>query len=76
MVANNLLNELLVLPASDRLDLIRRLWRSLLDDPCSLPLPDEQKLELDRRYEEYLDNPNDGSTWEEVESYVRARLKP
>ncbi|HZL36507.1 MAG TPA: addiction module protein [Tepidisphaeraceae bacterium] len=74
MVADNLLNDLLVLPAPDRLDLIHRLWESLMNDHASLPFSDEQRQELDRRYDEYLSNPDGGSTWEDVEAFVRLHL--
>jgi putative addiction module component (TIGR02574 family) len=75
MVAKNLLNDVLNLPPKDRLDLVHRLWDSLLDDPDNVVLSDEQKQELDRRYEQYLKDPTEGSTWEEVEAFVRARLR-
>ena len=75
MVAKNLINDVLALPPSDRLELVQRLWDSLLDDPDSLPLTEAQKKELDRRYEDYLRNPDEGSTWEEVEAFVRERLR-
>ncbi|MDB5357455.1 MAG: addiction module component [Phycisphaerales bacterium] len=74
MVDKNLLNRVLNLPAADRLDLVHRLWDSLLEDPKSLWLSDDQKQELDRLYEQYLKDPTEGSTWEEVEVFVRARL--
>ena len=75
MVAKNLINDVLALPPADRLELVQRLWDSLLDDPDSLPLTEAQKKELDRRYEDYLRNPDEGSTWEEVEAFVRERLR-
>lgn len=75
MVAKNLINDVLALPPADRLELVQRLWDSLLDDPDSLPLTEAQKKELDKRYEDYLRNPDEGSTWEEVEAFVRERLR-
>ncbi len=68
MVAKNLLHDVLALPPADRLELVRQLWDSLLDDPKSLPLTDATRQELDRRYEDYLRNPEEGSTWDEVEA--------
>jgi putative addiction module component (TIGR02574 family) len=75
MVAKKLLNEVLNLSPKDRLDLVHRLWDSLLEDHENVVLRDEQKHELDRRYEAYLKDPMEGSTWEEVEAFVRARLR-
>lgn len=76
MVAKNVVQDALALSPADRLDLIHRLWESLLDDREGIPLTDEQRSELDRRYDDYLANPDTGHTWEEVEAYVKARLHP
>jgi len=57
------------------MELARQLWDSVLDDKDALPLTESQKAELDKRYEDYLRNPEEGSTWEEVKAYVRARLR-
>jgi putative addiction module component (TIGR02574 family) len=75
MVAN-VVHDALALSPADRLDLIHQLWESLLEDPEGIPLTNEQKSELDRRYEDYLANPDEGHTWEEVEAFVKARLHP
>ena len=76
MVAKNVVQDARALSPADRLDLIHRLWDSLLDDPDGIPLTDEQRAELDRRYEDYLANPDAGETWEEVEAFVKVRLHP
>jgi putative addiction module component (TIGR02574 family) len=75
MVAKNIIDDVLALPAEDRLDLVRRLWDSIRDDAALLPLTDEQKQELDRRYDEFLQDPLEGSSWEEVESFIQAKLR-
>ena len=74
MAARNLLDDVLALPPADRLELIRRVWDSLLNDPGGLPLTGDLRQELDRRYEDYLANPEEGHTWDEVEAFVKARL--
>ena len=73
MAAENLLDDCLALPVDQRLDLVHRLWESLTD--ISLDLTDQQKKELDRRYDDYLKHPDDVATWQEVETYVLAKLK-
>jgi putative addiction module component (TIGR02574 family) len=45
---------------------------SWLDD--QEPLTDKEKALLDSRLAAYLRNPEEGSSWEEVESRIRARL--
>jgi len=39
------------------------------------PLSDEEKALLEARLAEYEKNPDAGSSWEEVEARLRARLK-
>jgi putative addiction module component (TIGR02574 family) len=75
MVARNIIDNVLALPPGDRLDLVRRLWDSIREDAVHLPLTEEQKEELDRRYDEFLEDPQEGSTWEEVEAFVQAKLR-
>jgi len=74
MVATNLLNDALALPPDQRLHLVQRLWESLLADPEHLPLTDQQGLELNRRYNDFLASPNDQYSWGEVAEYIRQRL--
>ena len=75
MVAKNIIDGVLALPAEERLDLVRRLWDSIREDAVHMPLSDQQKLELDRRYDEFLHDPAEGSTWEEVETFVQQKLR-
>jgi putative addiction module component (TIGR02574 family) len=75
MVAKNLIDDVLALPPEDRLDLVRRLWDSIREDAALLPLTDDQKQELDRRYDEFLQDPLEGSTWDEVEAFIQAKLR-
>ena len=55
---------------SEKLLLVEDLWDELAQRPDEIPLSAGIKAELDRRYAEYLANPTEGSSWEEV----RARL--
>jgi putative addiction module component (TIGR02574 family) len=75
MVARNLLNEVLALPPAERLQLVRQVWDSLLEDRENLPISEDQRAELDRRYDEYLANPGEGESWEQVGAYVKVRLR-
>jgi putative addiction module component (TIGR02574 family) len=68
-----LLKELMELPPEERLQLAEDLWDSVAaEEP---PLTDEQKRELDRRWEEHQKNPERGSPWEEVRARLWARYK-
>jgi len=54
----------------EKLQLVGILWDELASSPERIPLSDSLKTELDRRYQDYLSNPNEGSTWTEVRNRV------
>lgn len=59
--------------ASEKLLLLEELWDDLAENPVDVPVPDWQRQELERRYQEYLQNPTEGSPWSEVrERLMRA----
>ena len=70
MVAKSVLADILALPAAERLELIGIITESLENDLESVPLTDAQQQDLDRRGREMRDDPNLGSTWEQVKSRV------
>jgi putative addiction module component (TIGR02574 family) len=51
---------------SEKLLLVEDLWDELASQPNGIPLSNAVKTELDRRYAEYLVNPEEGSSWAEV----------
>ena len=54
------------LSSSEKLLLLEELWDDLADRPSEVPVPDWQKREFERRYQEFLQNPTKGSPWSEV----------
>ena len=66
MTPKALRDEILRLPADERLKLLEDLWDSL--SPDDVPMPDWHKEELDRRLDEPA--PGSGQSWDEV----RAKL--
>jgi putative addiction module component (TIGR02574 family) len=64
----NPLVDLLKLPADDRAELAMALWESLTDAERDgvFDLTDEQRRELDRRWEEHQRNPASAVPWSEV----------
>ena len=54
------------LSSSEKLLLLEELWDDLANHPSEVPVPDWQKRELERRYQEFLQNPSEGSPWPEV----------
>lgn len=72
MTPKALRDQVLQLPADQRLELVEEIWDSLTPD--QVPIPDWHKAELDRR----LDQPEPGArkSWEEVRGRLRDRGKP
>ena len=66
----NQINALMELSPIEKLELIEALWESLSATPEQLPVPDWQKLELDRRKTDYQNNPTPLLSWEEVHTNI------
>jgi putative addiction module component (TIGR02574 family) len=58
--------EILELPVAERIRLIELIWDSIVAVPEAVPLSDELKAELDRRFAEFEASPEAGSPWEDV----------
>ena len=58
--------EISQLSIAECIQLAEDLWESILERQDELPLTDAQKQELDRRLENYQQDPTSGSTWQEV----------
>ncbi len=61
------------LPVSDRLRAVEAIWESIVEAPESLPVPQSQRDELDRRLKLHQENPEAASPWEEVRSRLLGR---
>ena len=55
----------------EKLLLINELWDSLAEGKDTLPVPESHKRILDERLREHEENPEEGSSWEEVKSRIR-----
>lgn len=66
-----LVAEILALPVEDRVRLVEAIWDSISAVPEALPLTEGQKEELDRRLAELEEDPDEGSTLEEVFARIR-----
>ena len=58
---------------SEKLLLVEDLWDELASQPNGIPLSTSVKAELDRRYADYLANPAEGSSWDEVKRRLARR---
>lgn len=68
MTRAELQDAALALPAEDRQELAEVLWESL--EPDSEPLPAWQRRLLDQRLKAFDENPDAGSSWDEVKRRV------
>jgi len=67
------LSEVLELPVAERLKLVEAIWDSIAEVPDALVLTEAQRTELDRRLDDYENNPEAGSPWHEVKARVLGR---
>jgi putative addiction module component (TIGR02574 family) len=67
----NLVAEILALPVTERVRLVEAIWDSIATVPEAMPLTQWQREELDRRLAEYEDDPEAGSSLEEVFARIR-----
>jgi len=59
----------------ERLELLERLWDSLVDTPERIPLTDAQREELDRRLDDYERDPSIGIPWNEVRKRIQGQIE-
>ncbi|HTO81595.1 MAG TPA: addiction module protein [Methylomirabilota bacterium] len=67
------ISALLNLPLAERLRLVEALWDSIAEHPDALPLTDAERVELDRRWAEYVQDPTGGSSWADVKARITSR---
>ena len=60
------LEEILELPAAQRVELAQQIWESVHEYPDTLPLTAAQKAELERRWTSFEQTPEAGDLWEDV----------
>ncbi|GAB6058233.1 addiction module protein [Desulfonatronum parangueonense] len=68
-------NEIAKLNISERLHLIQNAWDSLAKDQDALPMPEWQKMELERRYQEYQRGDLEMHDWQTVHEKLRNTYK-
>ena len=59
----------------ERLELLERLWDSLVDTPERIPLTNAQREELDRRLDDYERDPSIGIPWDEVRKRIQGHIE-
>ena len=59
-------SQILELPAEERVEIAQQIWESVVDHPESLPITAAQRDELERRWQAFQENPDEGEPWEDV----------
>lgn len=60
------LDQILELPATDRVEIAQVIWESVFEHPEAVPLTQAQKDELERRWRLFEQNPDEGEPWDDV----------
>ncbi len=68
-----LTEELKKLSRSDKILLINDLWDEVSNEEDEISLSEAQEKMLDERYEQFLKNPEEGKSWEEVKRGLKEK---
>ena len=60
------LDAILELPAAERVEIAQQIWESVFEHPETIVLTEAQKEELERRWQAFEANPDEGEPWEDV----------
>lgn len=61
------------LSVAERILLVEELWDSIASSPQAFTLTDVHRQDLDRRLDQYRDNPKAGSAWDEVKTRLQGK---
>ncbi|MBU1170646.1 MAG: addiction module protein [Proteobacteria bacterium] len=75
MRPNEIKQEINKLHLSEKLLLIEDVWDSIAQMNSELPMPEWQKRELDKRYNEYKDDELNLYDWQSVHEEIRNKFK-
>ncbi len=71
---NTSIADFVKLSVPERIQLVEDIWDSIAEIPEELPLTEVQQTELDRRFDAYRLNPEEGSPWEYVKENILKKL--
>lgn len=60
------IEEILELPAEQRVAIAQQIWESVFAETQAAPLPAAHRAELDRRWEAFQRDPDEGEPWETI----------
>jgi putative addiction module component (TIGR02574 family) len=69
------LQSLLSLSIAQRIELVETLWDSVAVEAQTLPLQEQERLEIELRLSEHKANPEDTVSWDRVKSELSISLR-
>jgi putative addiction module component (TIGR02574 family) len=70
-----LLKQANALDIDEQIELVEAIWDGIVSRGAAPSLTDAQKTELDRRLADYLANPNDVVSWNDVKAGALAKIR-
>lgn len=75
MKSEKIKQEINKLDLAEKLLLVEDIWDSIAQSNSELPMPEWQKLELDKRYKEYKAGKLNLQDWQSVHENIRNKYK-
>ncbi len=75
MRSSEIIKEIDNLALSEKLILVEDIWDSIAQSNAELPMPEWQKAELDKRYNDYKNGKLNIHDWEGVHKELRNKYK-
>ena len=66
------IEQILELPPSERVAIVQEIWESVVEDARTVPLTAAQRDELEKRWLDFQQHPEEGESWDEVEKALRS----
>jgi putative addiction module component (TIGR02574 family) len=66
---------ILQLSVAEKVQIVEDIWDSIGNTPEELPVSEAEKVELDKRLENYRQNPTEGIEWETLKKNLSPKTK-
>lgn len=69
-----IMEEILKMSVPERVLMVEAIWNSIAENEEQVELSAETKQLLDERLEAHKNNPQEGSSWDEVKARIKSQL--
>lgn len=70
----HIMQDILKLSVPERILMVEAIWDSIAEKEMQLELSKETKQILDKRLESHKNNPDEGSSWDDVMARIKKQL--